>query len=911
MMANYSKSKKISKYLIYFSIIATSLSLITFLYSRNKISADSLESAMEEMLPENSGYQIVSNDSGNAQYILAKDINGSAIRNYKNFFYTLVTKKEGKECINLKSDFCYKLEIPSDAKDWIYASTDKDDLTPDFSFIREVSDKIDQFNNSDDPLFQIKYRKDKEALTKIKLLYLKASTIAQNNEKNNQNYWFETVLNQPKNIFIDRYHHPNLTNGVNSSNIESGGGSSLKLSAISWNDPQIPSEDWDLLSEAYIKAKIKGSSEDMEKIRKIQTDYQSAVYDNPNNKQDYWVSEDEQITNLYLVNASAPALQEKQNYDDLSFNQNRFEHIRVDHDGYWKFTNSGEWDGASLEEPYTPQWSFLIEILHRAEALNDDISAEKIEKIIKRYVADAYRQWGKVLYDINGGKIGIQDQNFFDHLLNKYPEIAESEECGDNCSFEKSAVDGSDVIVLYIHNSYPDAKLNSVWHESVLYILNSAIKAWEDVGMDMSEERDFIEKELQKYLSTAQKIKVSSDILSLEHPEEIYLENSDLTSYQFITSINLPETTEENSNLFVKFFLKPESKIDEDIFITYEFDPTNYRDFTISWLELTRSGYVDKNNQPYTETDADNKSYDIGFPQKYFLKVFLYKEGQEDALDEIKTNFQTVNDGMLSSSGHGNSANNNFFTISGPISAKQDDKIEIKVVVENTAEASEIEKVVLYACTGKREDLLNGTSDVCTYKTESGSTEDAIKGVAATTEAIDTASEAGSNVTNWQTLELNSEGKNEATFEWNAGKSIVGYHSLMAKGFDKNGVYIENSKEAITIMISNSDISIAQEDKKTNSGLISFGDSLFDINQPIKTFSSLFDRINSIYYWLVGILGFVGVLVGGFQYLTAGGNPDSVTKARKTILYTLLGIALASISYGVVTAVVDVVNQIF
>lgn len=53
--------------------------------------------------------------------------------------------------------------------------------------------------------------------------------------------------------------------------------------------------------------------------------------------------------------------------------------------------------------------------------------------------------------------------------------------------------------------------------------------------------------------------------------------------------------------------------------------------------------------------------------------------------------------------------------------------------------------------------------------------------------------------------------------------------------------------------------------------------------------------------WMFGILislSVIMVLVGGYMYLTAGGDSEKVSKATKTITYAAIGVAVAIIARG-------------
>lgn len=51
---------------------------------------------------------------------------------------------------------------------------------------------------------------------------------------------------------------------------------------------------------------------------------------------------------------------------------------------------------------------------------------------------------------------------------------------------------------------------------------------------------------------------------------------------------------------------------------------------------------------------------------------------------------------------------------------------------------------------------------------------------------------------------------------------------------------------------------------------------------------------------LLGLVGFVMILYGGFRYLISGGNTSGTEKARNTITYAIIGLVLAISSFFIV-----------
>ena len=64
---------------------------------------------------------------------------------------------------------------------------------------------------------------------------------------------------------------------------------------------------------------------------------------------------------------------------------------------------------------------------------------------------------------------------------------------------------------------------------------------------------------------------------------------------------------------------------------------------------------------------------------------------------------------------------------------------------------------------------------------------------------------------------------------------------------------------------------------------------------------NVFAAINNLVNWLFAILmlaAVVSITIGGFFFLTAGGKPESISKARDLIIYAIVGIAVALLAKG-------------
>ncbi len=75
------------------------------------------------------------------------------------------------------------------------------------------------------------------------------------------------------------------------------------------------------------------------------------------------------------------------------------------------------------------------------------------------------------------------------------------------------------------------------------------------------------------------------------------------------------------------------------------------------------------------------------------------------------------------------------------------------------------------------------------------------------------------------------------------------------------------------------------------------------------------DRVNkivttvvNIFSIVVGIVAVIMIIVGGFKYITSGGDSNSITSAKNTIIYALIGLVIVALAQFIVQFVLNKVN---
>ncbi len=77
--------------------------------------------------------------------------------------------------------------------------------------------------------------------------------------------------------------------------------------------------------------------------------------------------------------------------------------------------------------------------------------------------------------------------------------------------------------------------------------------------------------------------------------------------------------------------------------------------------------------------------------------------------------------------------------------------------------------------------------------------------------------------------------------------------------------------------------------------------------QPREIFADggIFTTAVDLMLLVVGAVAVIMIIFGGFRYIISGGNATSVTAAKNTILYAVVGVIVALLSYAIIDFVVD------
>ncbi len=79
-------------------------------------------------------------------------------------------------------------------------------------------------------------------------------------------------------------------------------------------------------------------------------------------------------------------------------------------------------------------------------------------------------------------------------------------------------------------------------------------------------------------------------------------------------------------------------------------------------------------------------------------------------------------------------------------------------------------------------------------------------------------------------------------------------------------------------------------------------------DQPSDLFgdTGIFKKITNIMLFMVGILSVIMLIVGGMHYVISGGKKESVTTAKNTILYAIVGLIVSLMAFAIINFILNV-----
>ena len=79
--------------------------------------------------------------------------------------------------------------------------------------------------------------------------------------------------------------------------------------------------------------------------------------------------------------------------------------------------------------------------------------------------------------------------------------------------------------------------------------------------------------------------------------------------------------------------------------------------------------------------------------------------------------------------------------------------------------------------------------------------------------------------------------------------------------------------------------------------------------QQGKEIKGVIVKILNAIIGISGIIAAVFLIVGGVSFMTSAGDAGKITKAKQTIMYALIGLAICALAFAIVNFAIGVVNK--
>jgi len=97
-------------------------------------------------------------------------------------------------------------------------------------------------------------------------------------------------------------------------------------------------------------------------------------------------------------------------------------------------------------------------------------------------------------------------------------------------------------------------------------------------------------------------------------------------------------------------------------------------------------------------------------------------------------------------------------------------------------------------------------------------------------------------------------------------------------------------------------------DANTNTSQVKSATALENPLGNVTSISQLYGRIIYAFLGLSGAVALIMFILGGFSWMTAGGNEEKVKKGRDTLIWATMGLVIIFSSYAVLRTIFETLN---
>lgn len=72
----------------------------------------------------------------------------------------------------------------------------------------------------------------------------------------------------------------------------------------------------------------------------------------------------------------------------------------------------------------------------------------------------------------------------------------------------------------------------------------------------------------------------------------------------------------------------------------------------------------------------------------------------------------------------------------------------------------------------------------------------------------------------------------------------------------------------------------------------------------------VFTRFSNLALYIVGAIAVIMLIWGGLRYITSGGDSKKITDAKNTVLYAIIGLVIAFLSFAIINFVLNAIQGV-
>lgn len=147
---------------------------------------------------------------------------------------------------------------------------------------------------------------------------------------------------------------------------------------------------------------------------------------------------------------------------------------------------------------------------------------------------------------------------------------------------------------------------------------------------------------------------------------------------------------------------------------------------------------------------------------------------------------------------------------------------------------------------------------------------------------------------------------------WTPEETTCASHQVRVKTFDSGGNMTDSSEITVNVNgasggtggeVTPPSTDPGDQGQITTPDDVSVMGSMFTMPKNIRGLGDIIEMVLKVLEYIIGVLAFISIVMSGIKYITSGGDSAKAEKAKKTLIYSVIGIVLAVFSL-IITSII-------